>query len=145
MPFGIGSAPLVWGRVAAALGRLGQSLLAAPGQGRLQLYVDDPNVAVAGTRAQRERHAAVVLATWSAVGARLAWPKARLGKDLQWIGARYIVGEDDVTATIGEDRIAKLSDEVSRAQGARGLAFNLRRLAGELSWVAGVAPRVRPF
>eukprot|EP00969_Alexandrium_andersonii_P251841 11130743-Alexandrium_andersonii.AAC.1 len=47
----------------------------------------------------------------------------------------YVAKRGQATATVGQNRIAKLREEVERAQRREGLAFNLRRSAGELGWV----------
>jgi len=49
--FGIGSGPLVWGRVAAAVMRLSQGALDGDAA-RLQCFVDDPIAVIRGTEAE---------------------------------------------------------------------------------------------
>ena len=53
VPFGLASAPLLWGRVAAWMARAAQAV-ASPQRARLQLCVDDPVIALAGTKAERD-------------------------------------------------------------------------------------------
>ena len=48
MLFGVGSGPLLWGRVAALACRATQALL-SPSEARLQCYVDDPIITARGT------------------------------------------------------------------------------------------------
>ena len=145
VPFGLGSAPLVWCRVAALLGRLGQAVV-RPAEARIQIYVDDPAVAVAGATAkQRTWVAARILLVWMAVGAKLAWHKAEFGKQVQWIGAQYEILPAGVRATISSERIDKLLEKVEALEAKTGLVSGVRSLAGECSWVAGIIPRLRPF
>ena len=52
--FGSGSAPTVWGRFAALLGR-STMLVSDPDRLRLEIYVDDPVYAVRGTEDEAAR------------------------------------------------------------------------------------------
>ena len=52
VPFGLATAPLLWGRAAAFIGRCTQAVQARD-QHRLQIYVDDPAIVVGGRRTQR--------------------------------------------------------------------------------------------
>eukprot|EP00435_Cladocopium_sp_Y103_P029802 s477_g7.t1 len=117
VPFGLATAPLVWGRMSAWIGRATQAL--PPWQHRLQIYVDDPAGVVAGSLAERDRIISKTLALWSALGARIALHKACRGKNIKWIGANYTI--------------------------LHGLVPGVRSLAGELSWIAGLVPTIRPF
>ena len=146
VPFGIGTAPLIWGRVSAFLSRLGQSVF-RPWEGRIQCYVDDPGVGLAGFERERTRAAALLLLFWGSIGSDIAWKKATLSSRQTWIGAQYVVDRDSMSVhvEVTEDRIIGLKSKVDEALASKGLVFNLRPLAGELSWVAGIAPRVRPF
>ena len=65
---------------------------------------------------------------------------------MTWIGIVHEVQERSVVQTISKDRIAKIVGEIERVRAAKGLICSgLCSLAGELSWVAGVVPRLRPF
>ena len=85
MPFGLASAPLVWGRVAAWIGRLGQSV-SMPQELRAQVSVDDPILAASGTPRLRQRALSRVMLLWMAMGAKFAWEKAQIGEKVEWIG-----------------------------------------------------------
>eukprot|EP00974_Lingulodinium_polyedra_P016033 1555286-Lingulodinium_polyedra.AAC.1 len=74
MLFGVGSGPLLWGRVAALLCRATQALL-QPHEGRLQCYVDDPLVSARGSPASVRRTFLVVILFWLVCGFELAWNK----------------------------------------------------------------------
>ena len=71
--------------------------------------------------------------------------RSRITTKQMWIGAIYIVEFNTVHVEIDADRIQSLKTRISEALAAKGLVFNLRPLAGELSWVAGIVPRMRPF
>ena len=101
VPFGLASAPLLWGRVSAWLGRLAQAV-SQPSRLRSQLYVDDPILACAGTEQSRTRSFARVVLVWLSLGARFAWQKATLGKSVEWIGAIYSASPGQVSAVISE-------------------------------------------
>ena len=145
LPFGLGSAPLVWGRVAAWLSRLAQSTMDPWTEGRLQVYVDDPCFTLRGRCAQRTSTAARVLLLWAALGFQLAWRKAKLGSEVCWIGVQFRALPDGVTLFFDSGRVARLKKDVQTALASRGLVLHLRHLAGELSWMAGIVPRIRPF
>ena len=145
MPFGIGSAPLLWGRVAAGLSRFGQAIFKNDDEGRIETYVDDPIIALAGTPSQRIGAATALLVFWNCLGCELAWDKAEFGNTVMWIGVQHTILPFGIEQAIDEARAEKLDQEITQALGAKGLVFNLRSLAGQMSWIAGIAPRVRPF
>ena len=144
VPFGLASAPLLWGRVSAWLGRLAQAI-SQPSRLRTQLYVDDPILACIGSEQARTRGLARVVLTWLALGARFAWHKAMLSKSVEWIGATYATSPGEISAAISEKRIQKIDEEISKHLAAKGMTRKLDSIAGELSWVAGIVPRLRPF
>ncbi len=58
MPFGVESAPLIWGRVAGLMSRSAQATAASHDTTRILAYVGDPVVVVARTEEQRNLAAA---------------------------------------------------------------------------------------
>eukprot|EP00971_Amphidinium_carterae_P261317 5184127-Amphidinium_carterae.1 len=55
---------------------------------RLQVFVDDPFLAVVGTsHADRARKLCLVFLLWASMGFGLAWHKAQYGVKVEWIGA----------------------------------------------------------
>lgn len=144
VPFGLASAPLVWGRMAAWLGRAAQALH-PPGQHRLQIYVDDPAAVIQGSQSQRDRIISKTLVLWAALGARIALHKASRGRCIKWIGANYAIIHGGVQVSIDAERIQKLQHVVEAALNQKGMVQGMRSLAGELSWVAGLIPTIRPF
>jgi hypothetical protein len=143
VPFGLASAPLLWGRVAAWLGRLAQAV-SKPQELRCQIYVDDPVLVAAGPPRIRQRILSRVMLMWMVIGAKFAWSKAQIGSKVEWIGASYESKTHSVTASITEARIHKLAQEVTLHLQAKGMTRNLDSLAGELSWVAGIVPSPVP-
>ena len=125
--------PLVWGRVAAYL------------EASVQTYVDDPLISLAGTRQQRDWAAAVTCLVWVMVGSDLAWKKARFGNRVSWIGAEFAVQNNGVIVSMLDDRVSKIRARLEEALRAKGMVAGLEELAGVLSWVAGLMPRIRPF
>ena len=144
VPFGLATAPLLWGRVAAWIGRASQAIH-SQWQHRLQIYVDDPILVVKGNASQRHALMARTLAFWAGLGARIALHKVAKGPCVKWIGANYKILPGGIEVAIDEERIGKLTKVVDTALGSRGLLKEARSLAGELSWVAGVVPTTRPF
>ena len=102
--------PTIWGRVAALLGRITQSLH-APGEVRTQIYVDDPCIAIWGNAAIRDQVAATIMLVWLALGVRLAFPKGMLAAEAEWIGIRFAVAPPILTASIKEALIAEIRSE----------------------------------
>ena len=115
--FGIKSGPPLWGRVAVLIMRLTAAI-----QGtefvRIQTFVDDLAVTVAGTPVQRDRALLRTVIFWLVVGTRLSWSKGSRGRDVEWIGARLTpwlspTKKPGVTIGITEDRVAKLAEQCS--------------------------------
>ena len=144
VPFGLATAPLLWGRAAAWLGRTAQALH-SKWEHRLQIYVDDPALVARGNRSTRTWTFARTLLFWAALGARMALHKVERGHVVKWIGAVYSVRVDGVQVSVDQDRIDKLTKVVTAALQAQGLITGVRSLAGELSWIAGIVPTTRPF
>lgn len=143
VPFGLATAPLLWGRVAAWLGRATQSIFER-GQVRTQTYVDDPVLIARGYRDARRWYFARALLLWAALGARLALKKASKGSRVTWIGAQYEVLPQGIRVGIDQQRISKLQEAMASINSGKGLV-SLRSLTGELSWVAGLVPKIRPW
>ena len=71
------NAGLLWGRLAAVVMRLTQSLF-MPSELSLMCYVDDPLAAFLGTERIRKRNAALMVLVWEALGFKLAYAKGQL-------------------------------------------------------------------
>lgn len=83
LPFGLASAPLVWGRLAAATFRVVQSI-AKEAEYESQGYVDDPGMVLAGSSASHRRLLlATILLLLLCLGLDIPWMKAQRGKTIQ--------------------------------------------------------------
>ena len=76
------SAPNIWGRFAAAIGRIVASIT-PPEELRTEIYVDDPLLCAAGHKARRTHLFTVALLAISLIGFPMAWGKGVLGTDVQ--------------------------------------------------------------
>ena len=86
MLFGFKGAPLIMGRLSAALARLWQSMIMRDGE--LQLYMDDPLFALIGPKSRRRGVLAMLLYTAAAMGIQLAFHKGERGLRVCWIGVQ---------------------------------------------------------
>ena len=113
MAFGAKGAPLVWSRFAAAFGRLLQALL-RPGEGRLQLYLDDPIWALRGSRRHRDYLISLSLAFLIALGVRISWSKSQRGAQVEWCGVLYLITSPSVLAlTLPEKFVKDVLEELA--------------------------------
>ncbi len=144
VPFGLATAPLLWGRAAAFIGRTTQAMQ-LPHFHRLQIYVDDPAICVAGPKQTRTWLIARTLLLWAAMGARVTLHKVARGTTVKWIGATYSLIKGGVEVAVDKERMQKLTAVVQAGLDSKGLIKGARSLTGELSWVAGIVPTIRPF
>ena len=105
--FGSSSAPTVWGRYAAFLGRSTAAVIGTDPL-RLQVYVDDPLCICLAEPPRAARLFSVALLWALAAGYPLAWHKTEGGRDLRWIGAQITLCPANVMIQIPEDRVAEL-------------------------------------
>ena len=147
---GMAAAPLVWCRVGAAAGRLGQSLF-LPHELRLQIFVDDPAIVTQGTPEIRHWRFGVLLLFWSVLGFRFNWPKAHRGHTVPWIGAQVTVKTQDhvagVLAELNPKKFCEIKGCVNKLRKAKGMVDLkvVKTLAGQLSWASGLFPWIRSF
>eukprot|EP00435_Cladocopium_sp_Y103_P073457 s254_g43.t1 len=143
--FGSASSPTLWGRFASWLGR---SLSAIIPSAVTQIYVDDPCFTLEGTQQTASRTLAKVL-LWTAVsGFPVKLEKASGGKKVEWVGAVVSCNDEtgEVVVTIPEKKIAALQEMTEKTLKRPVIyAKDLRSYAGQLSFVAGLVPHLRPF
>ena len=150
LPFGLATAPLLWGRLAAAAGRLGQALFSAA-ELRLQIYVDDPAWAVAGPPETQILLTGLLLSFWCCLGLRCNWGKGQLGSSIEWIGVMAALepfdGMPALRAHLSEKRMQEASELVDSLLGKVGMVDirGVQRLAGLLAWIGGVIPWAKAF
>ena len=144
---GTRGAPLTWGRTAALVGRLTQGMLGTKSS-RVNVYVDDPILALGGTRAAREKMMTMVILVWSALGFNLSFAKGKRGRSVQWVSARYDIWDGLTGITVSLKK--EIEDDV-KVLTSKMLALNvvpaksLRSYAGKISHIASVLSTWRPF
>ena len=166
--------PLVYSRAASFAARSAQALLrttaqstvgaAACAPGRLQLYVDDPVLSLAGSPAATDASIDLVLLWWLCLGPPLAWRKGTSGRGShRWIGGIFDVrptatATDAVRAQIGDashyvvvsvppDFAASLSDDLALFSDGTGHIADeeVQRTIGRCGRLAYLIPAARPF
>ena len=147
--FGFKSAPLLMGRLSAAVGRLWQSLM-SPTEGQMQIYVDDVLTLINGTEEEKANLIALGLYTMRAFGVQIALNKGERGQQVQWIGVKMLLQwpESPLKGSITYAAPKKMMDELLETLMGwmdRGMVSHreLRSTTGRLSWVAGILPRLR--
>ena len=139
------SAPNIWGRFAAALGRMAASIM-PPAEHRIEIYVDDPLLCAGGHIARRTYLFTVALLAITLVGFPMAWGKGVLGTDVQWIGARLTVVSEGIRVAIPEDKLQELKKQTAELRNVAVVSRRvLRSFCGKLSFVAGMVTTLRPF
>ena len=143
--FGAASAPTVWGRFAAFIGRTSAAVLHDTGA-LMEIYVDDPIYAIPGNSDQASEIATIATLGLCSLGFPLAWHKTDAGSTLTWIGASVTMSHGDVTVTVPEDKVNSILDELTAIHGLSVVTKKrLRVLSGKLNFIAGLVPPLRPF
>ena len=143
--FGSASAPTVWGRVAAWLGRSTAAVLHELAA-ELHIYVDDPIFLACGTTEQVARDLTCG-ALWAAVmGFPLAWPKAIAGHEVVWIGASIRCTAGAIVIAIPDKMVKELLTQADTMLSLNASSVKaVRQFAGRMSFAAGLVPTIRPF
>ena len=149
MLFGFRSAPLIMGRLSAAIGRLWQAMM-EPYEAQLQVYIDDILMMARGTEKEIHSLIAMGLYTLKAFGVNFALKKGERGAMLKWIGVKILLswGPDQAPGELTYSIPRQAIDEVMinlldwETKGMISLK-SLRRTTGKLSWMAGIIPRMR--
>ena len=154
--------PLVFSRAASLACRTGQALLRvrhkSPGSqlgapGRLQLYVDDPVLSLAGPPASCSLSMDLVILWWLCLGLPLAWRKGTYTAGLhEWIGALFTLrpGSQDhpvAVVSVPQEFVELLSNDLSTFDKARGFAtrHEVDKLLGRAGRLAYLVPAALPF
>jgi hypothetical protein len=143
--FGSSSAPTVWGRFAAWLGR---STMAVCSQlhFRMLMYVDDPVYVAMGLWKEIVDTFSLALLWAAAAGFPLAWRKADGGQSVTWIGASFTLAAGGVEVSIPPSKVTAIRDQLAMVLQKPLLPLKqVRSLAGVLAWVATIVPHVKPF
>jgi hypothetical protein len=107
--------------------------------------------AVKGTPEQVRRHTVTLLLFWEVFGFRFSWGKGQLGSEVQWIGAHLRVVNAGprgrgVEVELPEDKsVALLADTRQFLSKSVVGKKQLRRYAGQASFLAGLVPHLKPF
>ena len=137
-----------WAAVAALLARCVQGLYAYGNEdeGRLQLYVDDPLLAVRGNGWRRRRLVVRFCVAFLVLGFRLACNKAQYAPTVGWIGICLRVILRRVEAIIPEDNVQDILALVNDMLTVNVVAEKkVRTLAGKSMNVALLIVVLRPF
>ena len=143
--FGAASSPTVWGRFAAFLAR---TIVAVEPEVTCQLYVDDPAIAMSGSREDAITQLTSVLLWVNILGYPIKMSKSTGGKSVNWIGAVVTLLDEEaaVEVTIAQHKVDKLVEVTDKflARPVVGVK-ELRSYVGALSFIAGLIPHLRPF
>ncbi|CAK0883768.1 unnamed protein product, partial [Prorocentrum cordatum] len=155
--FGGKASPLVWARVASAAARTAQALTLSGGL-RLQLYVDDPALAVQGPPRACEQDFDLALLRWLVLGLRIAWKKGRHAHgplrggpcpalEHEWIGIRFAMAEDCAVMGLTQNFVDELLELLRHFMSKKGHApiKQARSLVGKAARVAQIIPAATPF
>ncbi len=150
MLFGFRCAPLIMGRLSAAIGRL-IAALCEPECGQVQIYIDDILMIARGHSDERASMISMVLYTLKAMGVQISLRKGERGEQIKWIGVHVNLewGEHDgeekkLIYAIPKGMISEVKDALEswRDRGMIPLR-DLRTVTGKLSWIAGIVVRMR--
>eukprot|EP00435_Cladocopium_sp_Y103_P072540 s106_g40.t1 len=143
MLFGFRGAPLVMGRLSAAVGRLVQSLL-HPAEGQVQMYIDDLALMLRGSTLWRNVQLSKVIYVLAAFGVQLAMAKGERGKRVTWIGTTFELFPHKVVLGTPRKLVEEILETVTTWR-KKGMVptKDLRAFLGKLSWVSGIVPRLR--
>ena len=145
--FGLACGPLLWGRLAAFASRFTQAIF-QPGELRVQTYVDDPAGIVYGHSGDhRDKLLTIFLLFSRVLGFDVNWRKVQRGAEIDWIGARFGLDEENgVTVSLSAEKAATLRTALdSMLRTTMVQEKRARSIAGLASWAASVVPRARPF
>jgi hypothetical protein len=143
--FGAKSSPTLWGRCAAFLARSGQSLF-DPSELLLQLFVDDTLAQAAGNKDRTRLLFTCLLLWWTVLGAKVAWQKGAIGKQVDWIGASLQHTEKAIIVSIKQEILISFSDLIKNFLGSNVVRTKaLRSLCGKGAFIAGLVTVIRPF
>ena len=139
------SAPNIWGRYAALLGRMLASTF-SPDEFRSEVYVDDPLMAAIGNQDRRDLLFTVALLVLQVSGFPLAWGKGVLGESVIWIGAQLSSLPSGIRVSIPEDKLdALLAQTQELRSSVVASRRSIRAYCGKLSFIGGMVPYIRPF
>ena len=111
----------------------------------MQVYVDDPAMAVRGSRAFRRQQVAVLMLAWATLGISLALKKGQLGTSVDWIGITMAVRQWGVEASITAARLQEVRALVDDIRGKNVISLKeLRSFTGKVQSLASLLFTWRP-
>ena len=142
---GAAASPLVWARTAALVSRLTQYMFLQT-ELAIEVFVDDPCLAVTGCLAQRNKNIAIVLLFWRTLGFPLLFKKGQKGPIVKWIGFTLRSTNTELEISIKPEILSELCSQIASAVKCNVISKkDLQRLAGRANFVAGMIPVWRPF
>ena len=142
-------APLAWSVMFGLICRCALGTLYTPGRPTsqyMQVYVDDPILAIRGPPAARRRHAATVMLAWAVLSISLAVRKGQFSETANWIGHTFAVTSDGITATILADRLDEVRLLTSKLVATNVVSLTeLRSYVGKIQSMASLLFTWRPF
>jgi hypothetical protein len=113
---------------------------------RSNIYVDDPALAIRGTKGQRHFAVATIIIVWRVMGFDLSFRKGEYGSKAHWIGCWAITARLRVTAGINEDKIVELRELLQEYIPANVIPLKtLRSIGGKANNMATLLHVWRPF
>ena len=110
-----------------------------PNEAKINVYVDDPILLVAGLLHIRRRTAAKIFYIWLALGYAVARRKSQRGAEVTWTSARYVFGQSTVGVAIKEELIRCVPSDVAEFLSVKVISEKwLRTLAGRAVHVASL-------
>ena len=94
---------MAWGRFIAEMGKLAQAVVGNRAA-RLQIFVDDPILVVAGDFVERQEMVSLFIFVLRLVNLKLAHHKRQYGRSVDWIGTSLQFGSDGILATIKQEK-----------------------------------------
>ena len=145
LTFGAKSCPNLWGRVAAAIGRATAAVVRRRPVG-VQIYVDDPLLALGGSYAVRTLSVSILIIWFSVLSFNMSWQKASLGPEVDWIGAHFSYDKDGIHVGIPPKKVKELTEELEHHRDNAVVPIRrARSLAGSAGFIAGIIPWWKPF
>jgi hypothetical protein len=106
---------------------------------RIQTYIDDPIITV--ILDPRRCHLEVALA----LGFKISWKKVEGGSSIEWIGTRLAAKADHLSVTLPREKTQELLHRIQGMLASQATpAADLRRVLGQLSFLAGVIRVAKP-
>ena len=90
--------PQLFGRLAALIGRLTQRTL-DDSRSRLHIYLDDPIIAMRGSRKEVEIEVTLAVLMWRCMNVDLAFLKGQVGTAITWTGHDISINMQELSIT----------------------------------------------